>query len=133
MKPDLTTLYSELGLAPDCTLAEFQSACRRRISELQPRRLGSAASPESLAELRDLIALYTTATRFHRRHGRLPGAAPHRPSRADAIGGRVPGPRLVRESELPHGESPSRLAPVLAALLALLFAAVALVSGEWFG
>jgi hypothetical protein len=132
MKPDLTTLYSELGLAPDCSLAEFQVACRRRISELQPRRLGRAASPESHAELRDLIALYTTATRFHRRYGRLPGAAPDRPPRGTAVGSRVPRARPAGESAVPRGEPPSRLALVLGALLALLFAAVALVSGEWF-
>ena len=79
MKPDLTLLYSELGLKPDCSLAELQLAYRRRISELQPNRMsGGSQSPESSVVLRDLIGLYTTASRFHRRYGRLPGAAPQR-------------------------------------------------------
>jgi hypothetical protein len=79
MKPDLTLLYSQLGLKPDCSLAELQLAYRRRISELQPNRLEAGAqSPESSTLLRNLIWLYTTASRFHRRYGRLPGAAAQR-------------------------------------------------------
>jgi len=132
MKPDLTTLYSELGLEPDCSLAEFQFACRRRISKLQPRGLGVAVPPEAHAELRDLIGLYKTATRFHRRYGRLPGAAPNRSPGSATVRSRLPRPRLVQGSEASDGELPSRLALVMAALLVLLFAAVALVSGEWF-
>lgn len=79
-KPDLTLLYSQLGLRQDCSLAELQLAYRRRISELQPRQLhahgGQAQTEESAVLLRTLVSLYTTATRFHRRYGRLPGAAP---------------------------------------------------------
>lgn len=79
MKPDLTLLYSQLGLKPDCSLAELQLAYRRRISELQPNRLEAGSqSPESSALLRNLIWLHTTASRFHRRYGRLPGAAAQR-------------------------------------------------------
>ena len=79
MKPDLTLLYSQLGLNPDCSLAELQLAYRRRISELQPNRLEPGSqSPESSALLRNLIWLYTTASRFHRRYGRLPGATAQR-------------------------------------------------------
>lgn len=77
VKPDLTLLYSQMGLKPNCSLAELQLAYRRRISELQPNPMDAGSqSPESHALLRNLIWLYTTASRFHRRYGRLPGAAP---------------------------------------------------------
>lgn len=128
MKPDLTTLYSELDLAPDCSLAEFQLACRRRISELQPRRLGRAATPESHAQLRNLIELYTTATRFHRRYGRLPGAAPDRRQDDAAFRGRMPLTRVSQASSVSAGESPSLLFLGMAALLILLLIAAVLVS-----
>ena len=76
MTRDLTLLYSQLGLKPDCSLAELQLAYRRRISELQPNHLEPGSqSAESSALLRNLIWLYATASRFHRRYGRLPGAA----------------------------------------------------------
>ncbi|MFC5578026.1 hypothetical protein ACFPOA_08405 [Lysobacter niabensis] len=136
MKPDLTLLYTELGLQPNCSLQEFQLAYRRRISELQPNRVaGGSQSPETAFLLRDLIGLYTTASRFHRRYGRLPGAAPRR-------FGTGPFPRATlqqtyvaydaRHSESRPGSS-SRIALVLAiALLILLFGLLALASGEWF-
>ena len=134
MKPDLTTLYSELGLKPDCSLAEFQLACRRRISELHPRRPGAGVSSESTAALRDLIGLYTTATRFHRRYGRLPGAAPHRPFGGISFRGGAHHARVEHGLDsTPERSSPPRVAVVMAvALLVLLFALLALVSGEWF-
>lgn len=79
-KPDLTLLYSQLGLRPGCSLAELQLAYRRRISQLRAPRVHLSAdatqSDESAATLRTLVSLYTTATRFHRRYGRLPGARP---------------------------------------------------------
>ena len=84
MKPDLTLLYSQLGLKPDCSLAELQLAYRRRISELQPNHLESGSqSPEASALLCNLIWLHTTASRFHRRYGRLPGASAQRPGSGD--------------------------------------------------
>lgn len=134
MKPDLTALYSELRLRPDCSLAELQLAYRRRISELQSDRMaGSTPSPESLARLRDLISLYTTASRFHRRYGRLPGAAPQR-SRA-FVSSRfpvAPEPQAWgdRSSDEPPTRSPWGLGLALG-LLALLFVLLALASGEW--
>jgi hypothetical protein len=135
MKPDLTLLYSELGLEPNCSLEQFQLAYRRRISELQPNRLGGGAqSPESAFLLRDLIGLYTTANRFHRRYGRLPGAAPRR-------FGAGPLPRAsLRRTYVAYNARPSesrpepssRVALALAiALLILLFGLLALASGEW--
>lgn len=77
MKPELTRLYSLLELPHDCSLAELKLAYRRRIAQLQPRRHGSEVmTAEDAALLRELISLYTAANRFHRRHGRLPGADP---------------------------------------------------------
>jgi hypothetical protein len=135
MKPDLTTLYSELGLKPNCSLAELQLAYRRRISELQPNRTGGAQSPESTAVLRDLIGLYTTASRFHRRYGRLPGAAPHQPGMwsSAVVGAR----RRYAEDDSPppsgnRASSQPRIALALAVmLLVLLFVLIAMASGEW--
>ncbi len=71
MKADFSQLYSRLDLHPGCTLAEFRHAYRQRIGELHPDR---GADPRHHDELSDLLRLYTTAIRFHRRHGRLPGA-----------------------------------------------------------
>jgi hypothetical protein len=131
MKPDLTLLYSELGLKPNCSLAELQLAYRRRISELQPNRNGGEQSQESVAVLRDLIWLYTSATRFHRRYGRLPGAAP---------GGRGGSAVSHRGSvqHIPASYSDDHLQPaprlgfwVAMTLLVLLFVVVAVASGEW--
>jgi hypothetical protein len=75
MKWDLSQLYSQLDLQPDCTLQEFKSAYQRRIAELHPDRGADASTPEVRLLLPELIWLYTAATRFHRRHGRLPGTA----------------------------------------------------------
>lgn len=134
MKPDLTLLYSELGLKPNCSLAELQLAYRRRISELQPNRTaGSTSTPESTAALRDLIGLYTTANRFHRRYGRLPGAAPNRSPVAHSSHSSVHRNRMRYTPAPESQESPSpRIALGLAVmLLVLLFVLVALASGEW--
>ena len=133
MKPDLTVLYSELGLRPNCSLAELQLAYRRRISELQSdRTAGSTPSPERLAMLRDLISLYTTASRFHRRYGRLPGAAPQR---GGLIGVRAPSARSPGAfGSRPQTEPPSRPQlglGVAVGLLVLLFLLLAAASGEW--
>lgn len=132
MKPDLTVLYSELGLRPNCSLAELQLAYRRRIAELHSdRTAGSESSPERLAMLRDLISLYATANRFHRRYGRLPGAAPQR---GGLVGARVP---MARSSgafdSRPQTDPASRPAGlgVALGLLVLLFLLLAAASGEW--
>lgn len=78
MKWDLVQLYSQLDLQPDCTLEEFRRAYWRRIAELHPDKGTDAATSEVRLLLPELIWLYATATRFHRRYGRLPGAAPLR-------------------------------------------------------
>lgn len=136
MKPDLTLLYSELGLKPNCTLAELQLAYRRRISQLQPNRSGGVQSPEAVAMLRNLIWLYTSATRFHRRYGRLPGAPPPHGAGAFARPGQTaPIAPSTSYVAAPSGNAPSR-SPRIAfwvalALLVLLFVLVAVASGEW--
>ena len=132
MKPDLTLLYSQLGLKPDCTLAELQLAYRRRISELQPNRLEAGAqSPESSALLRNLIWLHTTASRFHRRYGRLPGAAATRRAAAESSGATVQRP-YVSYQQAPSRE---RGAPPPRAVLGFSFLLVILLGGLllWWG
>ncbi len=79
MDSDFNQLYAQLGLRPGCTLEEFKRAYRRRVAELHPDRHPGAmagAAGEDALSLSELTSLYTTATRFHRAHGRLPGAAP---------------------------------------------------------
>lgn len=79
MDSDFNQLYAQLRLRPDCTLDEFKRAYRRRVAELHPDRrpeeAGQVADSQATA-LSELTSLYTTATRFHRAHGRLPGAPP---------------------------------------------------------
>lgn len=133
MKPDLTLLYSELGLKSNCSLAELQLAYRRRISELQPNR--SPQSPESTAMLRDLISLYTTANRFHRRYGRLPGAAPDHPDSGQPQHAILRRPyshyRFPSEGNRHPLPSPRIAWGLAVVLLVLLFGFLALASGEW--
>ena len=144
MKADLTLLYSELGLRPNCSLEELQLAYRRRISELYPSRPGAKLQSQDSAYLCDLIGLYTTATRFHRRYGRLPGEAPQRIGGGSPSHVGVPRPHAAyspRPSDYrPSDHRPSehlppassRIALVLAvAILVLLFGLLALASGEW--
>jgi len=135
MKPDLTSLYTELGLRPDCSLAELQLAYRRKIAELHPDGGQHAQlTPEAGIALRRLIALYTTAIRFHRRYGRLPGASPR------TSGLREPALPVVARAYVEHLPVPTpppqapraRIAlSVAVTLLAVLFGLLALASGEW--
>lgn len=136
MKPDLTLLYSELGLRSDCSLAELQLAYRRKIAELHPHGLHDGPqSAEAAIALRHLIALYTTAIRFHRRYGRLPGASPQRSGHHEpalpVVAGRyveyVPAPAP------PPEQAPRTRAAlgVAVAFLVVLFSLLALASGEW--
>lgn len=78
MESDFTQLYAWLGLRPDCTLDEFKHAYRKRVAELHPDRQSPDAKhrPHAVLPLSELTSLYATATRFHRQHGRLPGASP---------------------------------------------------------
>lgn len=67
MASDFTALYSSLGVDPDCEVETLKRLFRRRIAELHPDR-GARLSEE------ELMMLYLEALRFHRRHGRFPGA-----------------------------------------------------------
>ncbi|MFC3815766.1 J domain-containing protein [Lysobacter sp. GCM10012299] len=74
---DFSLLYFQLGLEPGCSLEELKRAYRVRVAELHPDRHGTGAvANEGLEQLTELTALYSKAIRFHRIHGRLPGAAP---------------------------------------------------------
>jgi hypothetical protein len=99
MTADFAQLYSQLGIGADCSLEEFKQACRRRIREQHPDVSGpdlpSIATQIPLAEL---LPLYAKALRFHRKHGRLPGAAP---APAPAHARAVPS----RERSFPTGAS----------------------------
>ena len=132
MKPDLTLLYSQLGLKPDCSLAELQLAYRRRISELQPNHPDTGLqSPESSALLRNLIWLHTTASRFHRRYGRLPGATAQRPATGESPNAAVQRPYFA------YRQAPSRArqAPPPPVVLGFSFLLVILLFGllVWWG
>src|SRR3546814_19462828 len=61
MTPDLSQLYAELGLHPDCTLEPFQPAYRQRLSERHPERShGKPIAPDALPT-RELHALHSSA------------------------------------------------------------------------
>lgn len=72
-KADFMALYQQLGLAPGCSLDELKTAYRRRVAELHPDRHGAAATDATA--LSELTVAYNAASVFHRRYGRLPGAA----------------------------------------------------------
>ena len=78
---DFARLYAELGVVPDCGLAAFKHAYRRRVASLHPDRPPSIGrDPDALAALN---LGYAAALEFHRGHGRLPGA-PGTPAKATA-------------------------------------------------
>jgi hypothetical protein len=73
---DFIDLYRKLRLEADCTLAEFKQAYRRHVAQWHPdRRRGTRADALAAARLQRLTAQYSAAMDFHKRHGRLPGAA----------------------------------------------------------
>lgn len=139
MNADFSQLYVELGLQPDCSLDEFKLAYRRRIGELHPDRHGEEQPSEAHLPLKDLIALYAKATRFHHTHGRLPGSA-SRPAvvnvanAAPAWHAHEPGPAATRARE---GESTTTARPtssrrgMLLAVLSIIALLVLIVSWDW--
>ncbi len=74
MKPDFSQLYAQLDLTPDCSLDQLKQAYRRRISESHPDRASTESVNGTFLPLSELNWIYNTALRFHRQHGRLPGA-----------------------------------------------------------
>jgi len=88
---DFLKLYQEFKLEPGASIDDLKLAYRRRVAVLHPDRFG-ARDPISgqlaTEQLKMLTALYEAGIRFHRQHGRLPGAiAPRReadvPERAE--------------------------------------------------
>ncbi|NCT68908.1 MAG: J domain-containing protein [Rhodanobacteraceae bacterium] len=74
-RTDFEGLYRWLDLRAGCSVAELRRAYRRRVAELHPDRLPSAAADSTAtAQLQELTAAYHAAMMFHRRYGRLPGA-----------------------------------------------------------
>lgn len=125
MRPDFSRLYAHLDIRPDCTLDEFKRAYRRRIAELHPDKGAQADTPESHALLPDLIVLYVTATRFHRRHGRLPGARPSLPPRAGLLVA-TPAPPLANSAPA----SPTTAEPAMLPTLPEPSSSLAIATGE---
>ncbi len=81
---DFIDLYKILGLNPDCELAEFKRAYRRRVLVLHPDRRGHASTDKiAIERLQQLTALYGAAMEFQRQHGRLPGARRERQARVN--------------------------------------------------
>lgn len=74
MNVDFNALYSELGVAPDCSLDELRRAYRRRLSSLHPDRIGERSAAPAQLSLQELKQLYERSLQFHRQHGRLPGS-----------------------------------------------------------
>lgn len=72
---DFVSFYQQLGLGPDCSLAQLKNAYRRRVAELHPDRNPQRRGDDA-AQLQELTAAYHAALSFERRHGRLPGARP---------------------------------------------------------
>lgn len=97
MTADFARLYDQLGIHADCSLEEFKQACRRRIRAQHPDLAREDAAPDaSQIPLVELLPLYVSALRFHRRHGRLPGAAPAPAAlQARAAGGMAAGASIA--------------------------------------
>ncbi len=116
MRSDFTSLYASLGVDPDCDVETLKRLFRRRIAELHPDR-GATLSEE------ELMLLYLEALRFHRRHGRFPGARVRGSGntiRLAAIEPRLPRHALVAVPTLADGDGASRQQVMTVTLLTLL-------------
>ncbi|MEZ5461193.1 J domain-containing protein [Dokdonella sp.] len=120
---DFIALYQELEVSAGCTLEEFKHAYRKRVGALHPDREGShARAPQDLQRLN---ALYASAMEFHRRHGRLPGAAQLGP-----ISG-TPGPMPTQQAaQQVHMQEPAESRGNSRIVLAFV---VLVVIGLWIG
>ncbi|RXR08280.1 J domain-containing protein [Pseudoxanthomonas composti] len=123
LKLDFSQLYAQLDIEPGCSLDEFRRAYRRRIGTLHPDR---STLPEEADLASELNMLYEHAIDFHKRFGRLPGAAPS-PAPAVADGPALPLQRVapmesVRAAPvpaLPEPQPPSRYRRTLWLLIVL--------------
>lgn len=115
-------LYRQLGLSPGCKLADFKQAYRRHVSILHPDR-NDTASPEDHERFGRLVTQYNAAMDFHRRHGRLPGAAVGARSAAtDAPSAQPvsPSPLPPRRERVTHTPRPMLLVIVALVVIALI-------------
>ena len=139
MQLDFSLMYSELGLSPDCSLEEFQRAHRRRIAELHPdRKGGEPSSQEAEEELAALIAAHVAVSRFHGRHGRMPGAPPRAGAAGDGGNDRLRGsatPRAGPPLPMPAADEPDRSSRSTGRLVIVFLAVLALLgllaSWDW--
>ncbi|MGB0134691.1 J domain-containing protein [Dokdonella sp.] len=119
---DFIALYQELELNAGCTLEAFKHAYRKRVAALHPDRKG--AHPRAQQDLQRLNALYTAAMEFHRRHGRLPGAA-------QLGSGGAPGPVPAQPREPAAVQEPA--SESRGSSRAVLAIVVLIVIGLWIG
>jgi hypothetical protein len=119
---DFIALYQELEVSAGCTLEEFKHAYRKRVGALHPDREGTHV--RAAQELQRLNALYTSAMEFHRRHGRLPGAAQLGPISTP------PGPppaQAAQRAEMPEPAESRGNSRIVLAFVVLI------VIGLWIG
>ena len=131
MSQDFASLYLQLGLRPGCSLEELKRAYRVRVAELHPdRHADQSDSSEAHAALTQLTALYSGAIRFHRIHGRLPGAVPRMQAAPRAASDPGPGAahasRPVRATREPAPSATPKMA-----VLGVLVLVVVMVVLHW--
>ncbi|MBJ6978228.1 J domain-containing protein [Luteimonas sp. MC1895] len=125
---DFAKLYAELGVVPDCGLAAFKHAYRRRVAGLHPDRPPSVGrDPDALVALN---LGYAAALEFHRGYGRLPGASavPVTPA-ASPVGSASPGPAATPPARPAAGMA--RSVPSMRGLRVLTLPVLLLVVATW--
>lgn len=118
---DFLKLYQEFDLEPGASIDDLKLAYRRRVAVLHPDRFGTRdpiSGQLATEQLKKLSALYEAGIRFHRQHGRLPGAiAPRR--EADVSGaGPAPSPPNGPPTAVPRTRRPLLRFAVLIGLCA---------------
>lgn len=114
---DFLDLYRTLGLNPGCELSEFKQAYRRKIAMMHPDRIAnSRLNAQATKWVQRITTQYNAAMDFHRRYGRLPGAA--------APTARVPIDSTVRRVHPPHAPLVERKQLRARLMIALGIAAV---------